>query len=157
MTYALFTEVLAQLIDRVMTGHARGLIDENKAVHHRRTTPGHYLLFVSVVVGIRSDRRRVGLFAQQLFNACCATNDFVWLERENRCLSSVHLAVDRSLQTRAMLTECFDNSLVSFFSEHGVEIHDGSVHLWVNIDRGDGEELKPLVLNTNEVFSDDFA
>lgn len=69
----------------------------------------------------------------------------------------MHLAVDRSLQARAVLAERLDDAFVSLFAKHGVEIHNGSVHLWVNIDRSDGEELKPFVLDSNEVFGDYLA
>lgn len=69
----------------------------------------------------------------------------------------MHLAIDGCLQAGAMLVHGLDDAFVAFFSEHGIEIHDCSIHFGVNVNRGDGDELKPFIFNTDEVLGDDFA
>ena len=91
----------------------------------------------------------VRLLAQQLLDALGRPDHLVRLERQDRGLAGVHLAVDGGLQARAVLAEHLLDRLVTLLPTHRVEVDDCSVHFRVDVDRRDGDEVETFVVDTS--------
>ena len=69
----------------------------------------------------------------------------------------MHLAIDRCLHTWSEFIEGQDDPFVAFFSKHGVEIDDRTVHFRVHIDSGNGHKVKAFIINTSQLVANDLT
>ncbi len=69
----------------------------------------------------------------------------------------MHLSVDGRLHSSAVFIQCFNDTFVTFFTEHGVEKDNGAVHFRININCSDGDKIEAFIVNSGELVCDDFA
>ena len=69
----------------------------------------------------------------------------------------MHLTINGCLQSSTMLTHCLKHSFVAFFSKHGVEVHNGPVHLGVDINGRYRHQIETLVVDLDQLFGNDLS
>src|SRR4051794_36158393 len=109
------------------------------------------------VSGLRRAFRHRRVVVQYSLDALGGPNGFVRFERQDRRLLGAHLATDERLQSHSMTGQRRQDLCVAILTEQRVEVDDGAIHLRVDIDRRDGDQLESFVVDARQCLGDHLA
>ena len=61
------------------------------------------------------------------------------------------------MHARAIFTENLLNCLIPFLAGKGVVIHNGAIHLCININGSDSDKFQSFIVNARQFVADDLA
>src|SRR4051794_1270135 len=103
------------------------------------------------------DDRRARVLTEDPVDPLRGPDDVVRPELEDRRLLRSDLSRDSVLQPDAVATEAVEDLGISGFSPQRIEEHDCVVHLRIDVDRRDRDELQRLVVDRHELLGDHLA